>query len=376
MTMIHFALLYYSPDTAAMNRLRGYWNVMESRGIDVCVTFLHQNDIKTRVAGDYKYIKFNYFDGYTRHNKLIGLIAFRLHLLQYYFSLQQGDVVYTYGINKVTRFLLSKKDIRVVAEITEHPSFLGGGKTTSINQIDKYETAQRLDTLVVISDALKKDFSANGVESERIRIVNMTVDSSRFVGLNKHKSVNRYVTYCGSAFNEKDGIDELIKAFFIVSRQIEDVRLRIIGQIPSPDDASGNLQMIEEFGIGDRIEFMGQVDYKMIPQMLMDAAVLALDRPDSLQAQYGFPTKLGEYLITGNPVVVTKVGDIPLFLKDGESALFANERDPEDFASKLIWVLNHTDEATAIGEKGKGVALKYFNAEIETDKLIKVLQNK
>jgi len=376
MTMIHFALLYYSPDTAAMNRLRGYWNVMESRGIDVCVTFLHQNDIKTRVTGDYKYIKFNYFDGCSRHNKLIGLLAFRLHLLQYYFSLRQGDVVYTYGINKVTRFLLSKKDIRVVAEITEHPSFLGGGKTTSINQIDKYETAQRLDTLVVISDALKKDFSANGVESERIRVVNMTVDPSRFVGLNKHKSVNRYVTYCGSAFNEQDGIDELIKAFFIVSKQIEDVRLRIIGQIPSPDDASGNLKMIEEFGIGDRIEFMGQVDYKMIPQLLMDAAVLALDRPDSLQAQYGFPTKLGEYLLTGNPVVVTKVGDIPMFLKDGESALLANERDSEDFASKLIWALNHPDEAAAIGEKGKGAALKYFNAEIETDKLIKVLQNK
>lgn len=358
-----------------MNRLRGYWNLMESRGIDVCVTFLHQNDIDTRVAGDYKCIKFNYFDGHTRHNKLIGLIAFWLHLLQYYFSLQQGDVVYTYGINKVTRFLLSKKGIRVVAEITEHPSLGDGGKTTSINQTDKYEAAKRLDTLIVISDALKKDFSANGVESGRIRVVNMTVDPSRFVGLNKHKSVNRYITYCGSAFNDKDGVDELIKAFFIVSKQVEDVRLRIIGKNPSPDDDSGNLQMIKELEIADRIEFTGHVDYKMIPQMLMDATVLALDRPDSLQAQCGFPTKLGEYLITGNPVVVTKVGDIPLFLKDGESALLANERDPEDFASKLIWVLRHPDESAVIGEKGKEVANEYFNADIETEKLIKILND-
>ena len=48
--------------------------------------------------------------------------------------------------------------------------------------------------------------------------------------------------------------------------------------------------------------------------------MLVLARPDNIQAKGGFPTKLGEYLATGNPVVVTKVGEIPNYLIDGVNA--------------------------------------------------------
>ena len=97
-----------------------------------------------------------------------------------------------------------------------------------------------------------------------------------------------------------------------------------------------------------------------MPQILKNAAVLALDRPESLQAQCGFPTKLGEYLLTENPVVVTKVGDIPLFLKDGETALIAEERNPE--------------EASKIGKAGALVAMREFNYLNETKKIIDVIK--
>lgn len=373
--MIHFALISYSPNTAAMNRMRGYWNLMESRGIDVCVTFLHQENVQIKVEGEYEHIKFHYYDGHYGHNKVVVLLAFWYNLLRFSASLKKGDVVYTYGINKVTSFLLKRKGIKLIAEVTEHPSVLDGGRIVEISAEDRYVVARKLNGLIAISESLKKVYVENGVDSNNVSVVNMMVDPNRFIGIEKRNNKVRYITYCGTASNNKDGIDELIKAFNIVAKQIDDVRLRIIGQTPSLDDSSGNLQMIKEMGIGDRIEFTGYVDYKMIPQMLTDASVLALDRPDSLQAQCGFPTKLGEYLLTGNPVVVTRVGDIPIFLKDGESALLANERDPEDFASKLIWVLNHPEEAVAIGGKGKEVANEFFNAEKETDKLIKVLNN-
>lgn len=104
--------------------------------------------------------------------------------------------------------------------------------------------------------------------------------------------------------------------------------------------------------------------------MLKNAEVLALDRPDNLQAKYGFPTKLGEYLLTENPVVITSVGDIPKFLKDGVSALIAKPFDSEDFSSKLIWALNNREEAEIIGKNGKDIAVKSFNSFSETRKLV------
>ena len=156
----------------------------------------------------------------------------------------------------------------------------------------------------------------------------------------------------------------------------DDVRLYIIGATPSVNDEAGNLKLIETLGIKDKVVFTGLVDANQMPQILKDATVLALDRPDSLQAQNGFPTKLGEYLMTENPVVVTKVGDIPLFLKDGYSALLAEQRNSVDFASKLCWVLEHPLEAAVIGRRGKEVALAEFNYLTESKKIIDFIYGK
>lgn len=372
--MIHFALISYSPNTAAMNRMRGYWDAFEKNGVEVCVTFLHQDNATAKVQGEYKHVIFHYYNGKSS-NKLFGLIAFHLHLFQFIRMLKKGDVVYTYGIDKVTKKLAGVRQIKLVAEITEHPTILDGGRTITIIPFEKYKVARRLHRLVVISESLKRHFISEGVETDKIEVINMTVDAKRFSTLEKRSNECRYVTYCGTASNNKDGVDELIKAFSIVSRHIDNVKLRIIGNTPSESDVSGNQQLIRSMGIEDKIEFTGQIPYNEVPQLLMDSDVLALDRPDSLQARCGFPTKLGEYLLTGNPVVVTKVGDIPLFLKDGKSALLAEERNAQDFADKLLWALNNSDEASEIGRKGKEVALKFFNSETETQKLIKILQS-
>ena len=96
-------------------------------------------------------------------------------------------------------------------------------------------------------------------------------------------------------------------------------------------------------------------------------------RPDSLQARCGFATKLGEYLLTGNPVVITKVGDFPLFLEDKVSARLAEQRNPEDFAEKMMWVLEHPKESEVMGQAGKQVALQHFNYKTETEKIVNTI---
>ncbi len=58
--------------------------------------------------------------------------------------------------------------------------------------------------------------------------------------------------------------------------------------------------------------------------------------PDSKQAQGGFPTKLGEYLATGNPVCATTVGEIPDYLVDGESVYFAVPGSVDSFADAML----------------------------------------
>jgi len=78
-------------------------------------------------------------------------------------------------------------------------------------------------------------------------------------------------------------------------------------------------------------------------------------------AKYGFPIKLGEYLSTGKPVIVTSVGDIPLFLKDGENAYISKPDDVASFANKLNDCLSDPFKASYIGKKGEELVYREFN---------------
>ena len=176
----------------------------------------------------------------------------------------------------------------------------------------------KVDKLFVISRNLKTYFSSIGVPSDKIEIINMTVDQSRFEGLQRNPK-ERYIAYCGKATNNKDGVNILIKSFSHISQVHPDVKLYIIGTPPNENDESGNMQLVGDLNLVDKVVFTGMVSHQDMPQMLKNAEVLVLARPSSKQADYGFPTKLGEYLLTENPVVITDVGNISDFLHDGKS---------------------------------------------------------
>ena len=126
-------------------------------------------------------------------------------------------------------------------------------------------------------------------------------------------------------------------------------------------------------GISEKVVLTGLVESERVPQLLKDAEICVLARPNSLQSLCGFPTKLGEYLLSENPVIITNVGDIPLFLEDMSSALIATPGDVAEFASKIIWTLKHPSEAQLIGKKGYEVAMTNFNASVEVEKMLKIM---
>lgn len=360
----------YHPNTAYTNRVFSFLRGFSELGVDTEVVFLAPDKDRSTVQEQFPHINYKYmWEKMPFSNRIINKLTEEYNGWKFSRMLKPGDVVFLTNFGNIFFRIIGKRGVKVIHEKTEHPdvySFKGFNLARYKREVPK------VDGLFVISTALRDYFASLGVNKTKIEIVNMTVDCNRFAGLIKQPA-EKYVAYCGTASNNKDGVDELIKAFSIVHQTHPEVKLYIIGKTPDKDDVSGNLKLIKDLGLQDVIVFTGIVSYSNMPQMLKNATILALDRPDSLQAKCGFPTKLGEYLLTENPVVVTKVGDIPLFLKDGESALLAEERQPEEFASKLIWVLEHPSEAAEIGKKGAKIALSEFNYLNETKKILNVI---
>lgn len=361
----------YSPNTASTNRILGMIKRFSERGIDTTVCFfrLENKYDKPQCLTHVNYLYYGDILNWlpSKIEYLLSRFIYPTHFLR---NLNAGDKVYVYGCDYLIHRLVKRKGVEVFHERTESPDVV---KSRFVN-ISQYLTAcQKLSRLFVISNQLRDYFINKGLDGRKIEVVNMTVDVSRFDNLQKEQT-EKYIAYCGKATNNKDGVDGLIKAFALTSATHKDVKLYIIGAPPRPHDESGNIELTESLGIKDKVVFTGTVGADRMPQILVNATTLALDRPKNEQAQYGFPTKLGEYLLSGNAVVVTKVGDIPCFLEDGKTALLAEPDNVQDFASKLTWVLDNPNEAKEIGMKGREVALEYFDSRKEYDKVINAIE--
>lgn len=372
--MFYLVTNTYSPNTAPSNRIIAYAKALSELNTKTRVIFFMPDKNYSKVDISLKNIDFEYcWDKHYIDIPKLKLLSFHLYMRQLAKRLHSNDKVLVYGFPDLVVYLSKKSFACLYSEKTEHPeaSFVCPVKRITISEY--LETCRRIAGVIVISQNLKDYFIHNGVSPEKIHVVNMIVDTSRFEKV-KREPTEKYIAYCGTASNNKDGVDELIRAFAILTNNHPDYKLYIIGETPSKDQRFSNLELVKSLGIENKVVFTGIVNRNEIPQLLKNAEILALDRPDNLQAKYGFPTKLGEYLLTGNPVVVTRVGDIPLFLKDGESAFIAEPQNAQCFANKLSLAIEHPNKAKTVGENGEKVAKQSFNYLTETKKIVELLK--
>ncbi|MDY0278540.1 MAG: glycosyltransferase family 4 protein [Acholeplasma sp.] len=234
------------------------------------------------------------------------------------------------------------------------------------------------DGYTIISDELIKLYSKYVRETVVIKKLMMTVDFNRFRVIGAKTPNFDYIFFSGSLKSEKDGIDMLIKSFDRFSKLYPDVRLLIAGN--SGDKDVLTIHKMLKSTNNNNIILLGMVEREEIPHYLVNAKACVLPRPDSIQARGGFPTKLGEYLASGSPTIVTNVGEIPILLNDNE-VLFIDKEDIENsLYNKLLIVFNDYNSAELTGKNGRLKAEQLFNLEnnafIINDLITQVIKNK
>jgi glycosyltransferase involved in cell wall biosynthesis len=168
---------------------------------------------------------------------------------------------------------------------------------------------------------------------------------------------------------QQDGLEDLISAFAMVVQTYPDLHLKLVGR--TDFDGFDRLKSkVESLGLLSQIRFVGRVSNEEMVRILTGAKILVLARPMTEQAKGNFPTKLGEYLATGNPVLATRVGEVTKYLIDGQNAFLAEPSDPIDFAKKIHAIFQEYEHALKIGEKGRLLAQSVFNYKIQGRNLI------
>lgn len=350
--------------------------------VDMWIASLGKHNLSCK-AGIYEGIDYTYMN---KPRKLpVGLGKYLSHVggalkstIKLLIHRKQYDVVvfFVHGLITVPLWFTAKAlRIPIVKEMSEFPnSVLKAGKTEVGPMQLKLIKIEMMafDGFIVISRSLK-DFLCDLFPLKKYLIVPINVQPERF--LQRIETKRKYITYTGTLSRKKDGVDILIKAFAILNDKYKDLYLRLIGGYSSDDDEQGITSLIQAEKLETKVEITGWQSRDTAAGYIMQAYILVLPRPQSIQAQGGFPTKLGEYLASGIPTLATRVGDIPNYLEDMNNAFLCSPDSLDELVGKLEFIHTNFDFAQSVAEKGKELALTVFNYKKQAEIILRYLQD-
>ena len=261
---------------------------------------------------------------------------------------------------------------KVILERSEHPlrKYQSTFITQKIGKLKSKLETMLCDGIFCISQYLIDFYKSKDVNRKKLFLVPSTVDPERFDIQSKSPLPYKYIVYCGTLTLAKDGVDILIKSFSLTLEKHPELHLVLIGKGDSTNQETLIKELVSELKINKKVFFTGQLPRTEIASYLNNAHILALARPISMVADAGFPSKLTEYLATGVPVVVTEVGDIPVYLNDNVNSFLSEPNNVEAFAAKLDFVLNNYEIAKEVALIGKELTNTIFNYNFQAKRMI------
>ena len=269
------------------------------------------------------------------------------------------------------KIITSLRRAIMLREETEHPEIRTVGKGEIGKFLYKYLHYRLFDGLLVITQNLADYFRETLDYRKPILIVPMLVDIERFSEVSGEDSQS--IVFSGELDDRKEGVTIIIKAFSLISNRYPDLKLDLFGTAPDKSQESSFFSLVQTLKLAHRVTFHGYKDHTFMTGVLCKARMFVFSRPPSLQAHFGFSTKLGEYLATGKPVIVSQVGEISRYLRDNIDA-YVCQPDPESISGKIIEIQENYPRALEIGSGGRETATLCFNNKIESAKILEFLK--
>lgn len=216
--------------------------------------------------------------------------------------------------------------------------------------------------VLAISKKIQQYYKKLGLSDDAMCLLPVLIDSEHYErgGLSVVENLRDAKFFLNSgSFNEKDGLTHLVKAMARVHEKHPEIKLVFTGTATK----STQRKILEDAGLEGSgwIVFTGFLSRDELIWCYKNATGLLCCRSNSDYANYGFPTKLAEYLASGRPVVATTVGDISEYLVDEETAFLAEPENVESIVHAISRLLNDTGRAETIGRRGADVAFQYFD---------------
>lgn len=366
---------------AATNRVKCFARALNDGGLTCEVVLFQRTELPGQVrnqesTGVVEGVPFCYAGGATLRHKIkyfrpIIDVYDRLKTQQYLKrNITKGDVLFLFmggHVKQMLRFMkiAHNKGAFCVRDLCELP-YGTGAETEHAIRMRKITIEQqfpKLDGIISISDALlnlAKTYTLPACKHIKVPIM---VEYEHYGIEDKPVAPEvPYIFHAGTLYQQKDGILGMIEAFGMAKQRLhKPINYILTGNINSSSHPEEFQHLIDKYQIADSLEFVGYLNRDQIKEYLTRASLVISNRPKSKQDYYGFSTKVGEYLASGTPLLMTNWGEAVNWLEDGKSAIITEPEDTEALADAIVRVFEKPDENRKIGFAGQEVCRNSFD---------------
>lgn len=319
-----------------------------------------------KTSGIYDNIEFQYatlitWDKYNIINKVYYLCKGLINSIRYLNSKDVTTLI-LYGDNPliVTFFYWIYTRItgkRFIGDRSELPTVK---ERNSKLRMLFYGIKQRMfDGMIIMTKQLMNFYSRYSKNSNFLFFLPMTIDPARFIGIEKMEQNTSYIAVVFGTHN-RDGLLESLKAFDLYCMKGGQYDIKLIGDYENMPNKVELDAYIKASTFKERIHILGKLPNDCVPTILYNASIL-LTTPNTYVSG-GFPTKLGEYMLSGVPVVATKVGELLDYIEPNVDMLMSNPRDYEGISNNLLVLERDASLANKLSINARNKAQKVFCA--------------
>lgn len=374
---------------AATGRIKCYAKAILKAGMECEVLIFHRTEVfgkppkNTVGSGIYEGISFRYLCGTPLRGsnvfvrKLKDMLD-RVRLLRYLKkNLKNGDVIFTYfRQNPIEHILLpmaKRNGWKIYRELCEYPYATSKVDSTTEERCKKYMTTtfRQYTGAICISQPLLELAKKYHPQGKYIKIP-ILIDSKKwdFSDVQPKGFDAPYIFHSGALFQQKDGIVDVLNSFADALPNLPmGTKYYFTGKAENSADKDLILQTIKERGLAEHVVFLGFLSREELMAYIKGASLFIIYKNDNIQNRYCFATKLGEYLLSGNPVITTNIGEAMNFLENGKNAFIVEQGNHKQLTDAIVQVFLNPQESKMVGKLGASISKTNFCYESQCLKL-------
>lgn len=224
-------------------------------------------------------------------------------------------------------------------------------------------TVKNCDALLVTTKKLKPIFG-DLVDERKIRVVPDGVDTNFFKPPPESFESNFHEILTISRLIKGKGLEYIIRAMPIVSKEYPNATLKIVGKGSHEEGLKG---LVRKLKIEKRVTFEEVVPHQRIIDRYWGCEIFCLPSPGE-----PFPQVVLEAMACGKPIIAVNAGGLPEIIDDKKSGLLVPPRNHLSLAMAIIRLFENEKLRVKIGEKAREVAERRFSWKVVSAKVFRI----